>query len=341
MWLARTDFQLNQKNSGFVRVDYFGVPIAYNGAAAQAPLSTDNNYYDQDISGVAQLQTILSSHALNEFRFADNRRLNYSKPVNGIFGAPVYVITGVATLNSNTTAGQSFFEHQEVFVDNFSLEDGRHTFKVGANIESVSNALHDRLAKTFTFGASGTDPVTGLPNALLQYQRTASGATPTGYTQLSQQFGDNTAHFRDNYFSIYAQDQWKLRPNFLLTYGLRYELIKYAALDPAAPRVNPARFPQTQKRLTPLGFAWQPDHKTSIRGGYAILYDFTDLQFVGTATRSNGHTVNPTRSPELRQALRRFPLDSPQRQASRRFQSTLQAFLLTSKPTTPIRPISS
>ena len=291
MWLARTDFQLNQKNSGFVRLDYFGVPIAYNGANALAPLSTNNNYYDQDISGVGQFQTILTSRMINELRFADNRRLNYSKPVNGVVG-PVYVITGVATLNSNTTASQTFFEHQDDVVDNFSWQHGAHTFKFGVNFETVNNTLHDRTALTFTFGASGTDPVTGLPNALEQYLNTANGTTPTGYTQLSQQFGDNTARFRDNYTGLYVQDQWKPKPNLLLTYGVRYDYISYASLDPNAPLQASRSVPRDPLNFSPrLGFAYQPNAKTSIRGGYSILYDFTDLQFVGTAIRSNGHTV--------------------------------------------------
>lgn len=291
MWLARTDFQLSPKNSGFVRLDYFGVPIAYNGAGALLPLNADNNYYDQDISGVGQFQTILSPHALNEFRFADNRRLNYSKPVNGTIG-PVYVITGVASLNSNTTAGQSFFEHQDAFVDNVSLDRGKHSFKVGADIETVNNTLHDRTALTFTFGAAGTDPTTGLPNAVVQYLNTLHGVTPTGYTQLSQQFGDNTAHFRDNYIGLYAQDQWKLRPNLSLTYGLRWDLLVYTGLPQSAPLSQSRSIPEDYKNFSPrLGFSWQPDTKTSIRGGYSILYDFTDLQLVGTAIRSNGSTV--------------------------------------------------
>jgi hypothetical protein len=279
MWLARTDFQINQKNSGFVRVDYFGVPIAYNTNGGTMPLSTDNNYYDQDISGVAQFQTILSSRAVNEFRFADNRRLNYSKPVNGTIGY-VAVITGVANLNSNTSAGQTFFEHQDEFVDNFSLQHGKHTFKVGFMFETVNNNIHNRLTDTFTFASVAT------------YLSTLSGATPTGYAQLTQQFGDNTGAFRDNYLGLYAQDQWKLQPNLMFTYGLRYDLIFYPSLSQNAPIAQSRTIPDDKKNFSPrLGVAWQPDSKTSIRAGYSILYDFTDLQFVNDAVTGNGLAV--------------------------------------------------
>lgn len=291
MWLARTDFQLSDKSSGFVRLDYFGVPIQYNGNNALFPLSADLNYYDQDISGVAQLQKIFSARALNEFRFADNRRFNHQPPVNGKVG-PVYSIPGVATFNSNATANNGFFEHQDEFVDNFSLTQGAHSMKFGATFETVNNTLTDRLAQTFTFGAPGTDPATGLPNSVIQFLNTANGITPTGYTLLTQQFGDNTAHFRDNYMSLYAQDQWRIRSNLQFTYGLRYDLISYASLDPLAPIAESRSVPSDKRNFSPrVGFSWQPEPKTSLRGGYSILYDFTDLQFVGTTLRSNGHKV--------------------------------------------------
>ena len=279
MWLARTDFQISPKKSGFVRLDYFAVPITYNTNSGTMPLNADNNYYDQDISGVGQFQTIFSPRALNEFRFADNRRLNYSKPVNGTIGY-VATISGIATLNSNTVAGQTFFEHQDEFVDNFSIAFGKHTVKVGTMFETVDNNIHNRLTDTFTF------------SNVTQYLNTLNGATPSGYTQLTQQFGNNTGQFRDDYLGLYAQDQWKVRPNLLFTYGLRYDLILYTGLPQNAPIAQSRKIPEDKLNFSPrIGFAWQPDSKTSIRGGFAILYDFTDLQYVNDAVTGNGIAV--------------------------------------------------
>lgn len=345
MWLARTDFQLSSKNSGFVRVDYFGVPIAYNGAGAQSPLNADNNYYDQDISGVGQFQTIFSSHAVNEFRFADNRRLNYSKPVNGVIGA-VYSITGVATLNSNTSAGSTFFEHQDEFIDNFSWQQGKHTFKFGAMFETVDNNLHNRLALTFTFGQSGTDPITGLPYALEQYENTLNGTTPTGlqttgYSQLSQDFGNNTAQFRDNYAGIYAQDQWKIGRSFMLTYGVRYDLIGYSALPQSAPIAQSRKIPGIiRTSLRVLDFPGSPIAKllsvaaipsstiSPICSSWVRQSQVMDSRY--TAIRSQA-LLPPTRHLSRRDSL-------PSRQSQPWFPTSPDSIPISS-PIIPIRPI--
>lgn len=288
IWVARTDFQLNQKTSGFLRLNYFGIPAAYNTQFATQPISTNNNFYDRDVSGEFQLTTALNPRTLNEFRFSDARRHNRNTPVSGTL-APVYAITGVATINSNTTAFQAFFEHYDEFVDNFSVNRGGHSIKVGTDIETIHNNLVDRLAQTFTFGASGTTPATGLPNSIQQYLNTKNGATPTGYTQLTQQFGNNTADFRNTYCAFFVQDQWKVSRNFMVSYGGRYAFIRYAPLESGALLPTSRSIPSDFGDFSPhLGFAYQPTPRTSIRAGYSILYDLTDLQYVGTAIRNNG-----------------------------------------------------
>lgn len=291
IWVGRTDFQVNQKTSGFLRLNYFGIPAAYNTQFATQPISTNNNFYDRDVSGEFQLTTALNAKTLNEFRFSDARRHNRNTPVSGTL-APVYAIPGVATINSNSTAFQAFYEHYDEFVDNISLQRRKHSFKVGADIETIHNNLVDRLAQTFTFGASGTNAVTGLPNSIQQYFNTKNGTTPTGYTQLTQQFGNNTADFRDTYMAFFAQDQWNIARNLMVSYGGRYAFIKYAPLDSGALLATSRSIPADHGDFAPhLGITYQPTPRTAIRAGYSILYDLTDMQYVGTAIRNNGTRV--------------------------------------------------
>jgi hypothetical protein len=39
-----------------------------------------------------------------------------------------------------------------------------------------------------------------------------------------QGFGDDTSEFSNNQISLYAQDSWRIRPNFTLNYGVRYDV---------------------------------------------------------------------------------------------------------------------
>src|SRR5262249_15446859 len=102
-----------------------------------------------------------------------------------------------------------------------------------------------------------------------------------------------------DYF-FYAQDEWKIRPNFALTYGLRYELpgnsigslesidrkiLATNGNNPVLRFRNPGR--DTNNFQPRFGFNWRPDFgshgvagwltggdKTVIRGGYSRTNDY-------------------------------------------------------------------
>jgi hypothetical protein len=88
----------------------------------------------------------------------------------------------------------------------------------------------------------------------------------------------------DNRLLLYLGDSWKIRPNFTLSYGLRYDRdtgrtdSQYAAIpqyDALMPGLGNA-VTQPNTNLAPqLGFAWDPrgNGKTSIRGGIGVFYE--------------------------------------------------------------------
>jgi len=88
----------------------------------------------------------------------------------------------------------------------------------------------------------------------------------------------------DNRVLLYLGDTWKLRPNFSLTYGLRYDRdtgrtdSQYPAL-PGLSALVPGlgnQVNQPNENLAPqVGFAWDPwkNGKTSIRGGIGLFYE--------------------------------------------------------------------
>ena len=110
---------------------------------------------------------------------------------------------------------------------------GTHNIKAGAQFIYV-NRLQNNLFQQYTFSDSQTSNIgaakTGnsLASALL--------GLPNGYTGQLPQYAQ--VYFRYNTWAFYLQDEWKLRPNFTLTLGMRYDYS--GAIVPLNSRLNNA-----------------------------------------------------------------------------------------------------
>jgi len=179
--------------------------------------------------------------------------------------------------------------------DNFTWEKGRHTIKMGfdmrrAEVENpfafVNNGYFEFYGTgTFSTGDEGADFLLGIPDL---YEQTSGG------------FID--ARTREYY--SYFQDQWKIKPNFTLTYGVGWQINTPqndiynggVAVNAFRPGVQSTVFPTAPAGLLfpgdqgiststygnplthfgpRLGFAWSPgnNQKWSIRGGFGIYYN--------------------------------------------------------------------
>jgi|HubBroStandDraft_2_1064218.scaffolds.fasta_scaffold02519_5 hypothetical protein len=88
----------------------------------------------------------------------------------------------------------------------------------------------------------------------------------------------------DNRVLLYLGDSWKIKPNFTLTYGIRWardtgrtdsQFAAIPGLNDLMPGLgNPVNQPNNNW-APQLGFAWDPlkDGKTSIRGGIGLFYE--------------------------------------------------------------------
>jgi hypothetical protein len=158
------------------------------------------------------------------------------------------------------------------FADNFTWIRGRHTFKFGVDeiLRGNHTESHTFFPGRFVFGSLPAGLVLSpqLAGATLSSLQSSSLGVPQVY---QQGFGNPVyPYYTRPLTGLYAQDSWKIRPNFTLNYGLRYELdTQFLPLTTYkkdfAPRVS---------------FAWDPskDHKTVVRGGYGIFYGPVDAQ---------------------------------------------------------------
>lgn len=137
----------------------------------------------------------------------------------------------------------------------------------------------------------------------------AAGA-PTGYFQsLVLPGSDASIDLRYYQLNFFAQDDWRVNPNLLISYGLRYEYNTppkeaddkiegtfSAALPPEVAGLGSfidgrgSIFDSDRNNFAPrLGLAYSPSSSTVIRGGYGLYYD----QILG-AVVSQSRNVFPT-----------------------------------------------
>ena len=105
--------------------------------------------------------------------------------------------------------------------DNVTWVHGAHTFKFGGDIsweQKNENAANESQGR-FTFNGvqtrSGATGGIGFADFLL--------SRASAYSEPER---DVTEHLRFGRTEIYAQDTWKIKPNFQLDYGMRYSLYR-------------------------------------------------------------------------------------------------------------------
>jgi hypothetical protein len=225
----------------------------------------------RDSSHTLQLTetALLNERTVNEtrFQFAHNSSRQTSDTAQAALNVLDSFFGGGAQVGSSSST-QDRFELQ-----NFtSLAVGRHFFKVGGRIRGVryTSISQSNFGGTYTF-AGGTGPLldasdqialgaNGQPqvieiSSLERYRRTLlfarRGLSASeirnlggGATQFSIAGGEPLARVSQTDISLYAQDDWKLRPNFSISPGLRYE--------------NQNNISSPLNFAPRIGFAWAP-----------------------------------------------------------------------------------
>ena len=173
--------------------------------------------------------------------------------------------------------------------DNLAWNKGNHAIKLGTNI------IENRIQSYFVPTIRGLLRYATLNSFVNDFAEAANINKPLPGGEAINNYNWFDVHF-------YGQDEWKIRPNFALTYGLRYERPGEATLSllPANERIvgvagGDPRFaiqpvPKVDKNnFQPrLGFNWNPrtdsdgilgfltgGDKLVFRGGYAVTHDYT------------------------------------------------------------------
>lgn len=294
----RVDYQINanntlvgrysfSKNSRTTGVGGFSLPSRkYNNQ------STENNIQLTETA-------VINKTIVNETRFQFQHQVGGSTADNSI---PTINVQDAFTGGGAQIGISNNTNNQFELTNNTSFSMGAHSIKFGARLRyvKISDNSPQNFGGSYTFFGGGFGPQLDandqvIPNTVIpitsieRYRRTlvfqSRGLTPAdirlfggGASQFSLASGSPISSVRQWDFGGFGQDDWKLRPNFTLSLGLRYE--------------NQGNINSNLNFAPRLGFAWSPgggaQAKTVIRGGYGVFYDRVSENLTMQANRLNG-----------------------------------------------------
>ena len=226
-----------------------------------------------------------TSRLINETRLA-YRRFNQNIPAGnfqypGLDQFPNIQLNDLGVnIGPDGNAPQFNIENNYQFVDTLSYLFGNHSTKYGVDVRKIISpqSFVQRQRGDFTYNATDT------------FLRDSSPEFGERTVGVSPYYGDQKLLF------LFAQDDWRIRPNLTLNLGVNYAWqempfgAKQQKLNSIAsvPGLIDFREPKTQKKnFAPrIGFAYSPSYdsgalgrlfgsggKSSIRAGFSMAYD--------------------------------------------------------------------
>src|SRR5208282_233715 len=228
---------------------------------------------------------VVNPNVVNETRFQylhddTTQTVQNFKPTIFVLGA----FTGGGNQQGNSNDTQNHYELQNYT----SISHGKHLVKFGGRLRALtdSNTSVAGFNGVWTFSS-----ITAYQNQLKTGNCPPGGPTPCGPSQFSAVTGQGTSSVNLVDTGLFADDNWRVRPNITLSYGLRFET-QNQIHDHAdfAPRVAVA---------WGLGGGGQKAApKTVLRAGFGMFYDRFPSNLVLQAERLNGVTQLQTIIPD-------------------------------------------
>ena len=297
LFFPRLDYHINSRNDAFVDFNFadFDSSYGYSGSPTFTNSSPSTNgptsYHERFVVG--GLTTQIGKASVNEFHGQWGRDLetagDYASGPSVSIGSGSSLVDTFGMPNALPRVAEPD-EKRIQLTDVFSTTHGRHSLKLGGD----ANIVHEVMINLFQGGGiygygdgsplinfqdwaqdafagqpGDTDPYAGYHyNTFVQTIDVVNTAAKTqGKDDFWMKMWDG-----------FAEDTWKVTPNFTITAGLRYDI----QLTPAPGKVNNNFPPISTKystsiknvtdRIQPrVAFSWQPWTGTVVRGGYGLF----------------------------------------------------------------------
>ncbi len=256
----RFDFQLGKSNTLTIR---YGLSRQKQTNAGISGFSLESQGYNAStLENTIQLSDtqILGPSVINETRFQFARDTTSQIAQNS---APSITVQGAFSGGGSSIGTGRDTQNRMELVNNTMISRGAHTINTGGRLRYTRDSNYSTAGFNGSFIYSSLDAY--------------KAQTPSEYDVTT----GNEA-IKLNYFDagLYLQDDFKVRPNLTLSYGIRYESQNgIGDHNDWAPRIS---------------FAWAPGAngkmpaKTVIRGGYGWFFDRFAENNIMQALRRNG-----------------------------------------------------
>ena len=292
----RLDYQAGPRDSLFLTFNL----NRFNSPGGVITQPTGGNYGLQSLANayVRTYQTSLgwthtfSPKLLNEFHAATSQDNETATPTTlapqsssptGLMPTIVIDSPTLFTMGNAAFSIGRVFERQNSLADRVDYVFGKHTLQFGFDWNRSSDADTD------DGGADPNEAIDfGSPLGLYEFPSLEAFALGE-YSGFSQAAGNPRFSFTVPYYGFYVQDTYRILPKVTLEMGLREDFQDYPqpAENPLFPLTG--QYPNQFKRIAPrFGFAWQPESKTVVRGGFGQFYQNLNGLNYRNAVISNG-----------------------------------------------------
>ena len=311
--LGRIDWNITNGHKLSVRYNYTknsmdggsGSRLYNTSRVGYQSMSFANSMYSQDnkVSSVsADLNSRFSDKISNQLLFTytdiEDMRGTNSSPFPFIDILAGKDAEGNQIMEPYMSAGYELFTYNNgvknkitSVIDNFTYFAGDHKITAGISFE------HQLASNAYMRNGTGYYRYSSLDDFL-------NGAAPEtfawtyGYNGVS----DPKAQVTFNQIGFYAQDEWNIRPNVKLTYGIRFDDLIFDNsdlqrndaiydLDFGGKHIDTGKWPKSRMQISPrVGFVWDvfKDNSLKVRGGTGIFTGRLPLVFfTNMPTNSN------------------------------------------------------
>ncbi|HSK62252.1 MAG TPA: carboxypeptidase regulatory-like domain-containing protein, partial [Pyrinomonadaceae bacterium] len=291
----RIDYQINQNHTLVARYNYTK-NRRVDGIGGFSLPSRAYNRENTEQSIQFTETAIINKTIVNETRF----EFEHSRSAQNADNSIPTIDVQEGFVGGGSQVGQAHSEEREFELsNNTSFAMGQHSMKAGMRLRALrlTQFSPQNFGGTFTFSGGDREPVlddndqiigTDVITSIERYRRTIvfqEQGRPAaeirllggGATRFRLTTGNPETEVSQWDFGGFFQDDWKVRPNFTLSMGLRYE--------------NQKNINSNLNFAPRLGFAWSPggqQSQTVIRGGYGVFYERVGESLTMQALRLNG-----------------------------------------------------